>query len=431
MLEPLPRIPCFSFISNDRGDGTNGAHENHVMMSRARHFIGLLKQAAKAWSVHDATRLGAALAFYTIFAIAPLFIIILAIAGMWFGEEAARKQLFEQLSGLVGDKGAEAVQAVVAAADKPAAGVWASIMALGTLFVGATGVFVQLQAALNKIWGVKREEGKGVLRFVKDRLMSFAMILAIGFLLLVSLVVSAGLAAFGKLMSGYLPAEEFIWQTINFLISLGVITVLFALIFKILPDVKIAWRNVWVGALLTALLFNFGKSLLGIYLGRGSFASAYGAAGSLVIILVWVYYSAQILFFGAEFTRLCTKEACLREEEAKSKKEQRPSKAHHDEGEEEHGRAGKRRLRGWFNDKFSARARKIIVGLVGGTVILIGLMMIVFPGPAFVVIPAGFAILSIEFHWARNFYEKAKEWLQSKGWIKGGKATRNVAASHR
>ncbi|HEY1172184.1 MAG TPA: YhjD/YihY/BrkB family envelope integrity protein [Verrucomicrobiae bacterium] len=391
-----------------------------------------MKEAAKSWSGHDASRLGAALAFYTIFAIAPLFIIVLAIAGMWFGEEAARKQLFDQLNALVGEKGGEAIQAVVAAADKPAAGVLASVAAVGTLFVGATGVFVELQSALNTVWNVKRETGRGVVHFIKDRLMSFAMILAIGFLLLVSLVVSAGLSALGSLMSGYLPAEEIIWKTINFLISLGVITVLFAMIFKVLPDIKISWRNVWGGALLTAFLFNLGKSLLSIYLGRGSFSSAYGAAGSLVIILVWVYYSAQILFFGAEFTRLADQESRIRE--AKANREKQPDSKGHAESK------GKmvwvHRVRQWFNERFSEKARKVLVGIVGSVVILAGVMMIFFPGPAFVVIPAGFAIMAIEFEWARKYYDKARDGLRkAKEWVrsrtKKGKKIRSAAASHR
>ena len=173
-----------------------------------------------------------------------------------------------------------------------------------TLLVGATGVFVQLQDALNTIWDVRREPGRGLRHFIKDRVLSFAMILAIGFLLLVSLVINALLAALGKFMSDLMPAQEIFWQIVNLLMSLGVVTLLFALIFKVLPDVKIAWHDVWVGAMITALFFNLGKLLLSLYLGRSSTASAYGAAGSLVIILLWVYYSSQILFLGAEFTRV-------------------------------------------------------------------------------------------------------------------------------
>lgn len=272
-----------------------------------RTLLTLLRATVKAWSDHRALRLGAALAFYTIFAIAPLFVIVLAIAGFWFGEEAARRQLFDQLYGLVGPQGGEAIQAVVASADRPKAGTWATLIAVVTLFIGATGVFVQLQDALNTIWQVRRQPGRGVRFFIKDRLLSFAMVLAIGFLLLVSLVVSAGLAAVGKFMSGLMPAEAIVWQGINFVISFGLIGLLFAMIFKVLPDVKIAWREVWLGAAFSALLFNLGKFGLGWYLGRSTVASAYGAAGSLVIILLWVYYSSQTLFLGAEFTRAYAK----------------------------------------------------------------------------------------------------------------------------
>jgi membrane protein len=261
-------------------------------------------QTASEWIDQGVSRLGAALAFYTLFAIAPLFVIVLAIAGLWFGEEAARRELFSQISGLVGSDGGEAIQALVSAAHKPKTGAWATVIAVATLFVGATGVFVELQDALNSVWGVRRVPGRGLRNFIKDRLLSFALVIGIGFLLLVSLVLSAGFSALGKFMVGLLPAQATIWQGINFVVSFGVITLLFAMIFKVLPDVKIAWRDVWIGAILTALLFNLGKLLVGLYLGRSGVTSAYGAAGSLVIVLLWVYYSAQILFFGAKFTQI-------------------------------------------------------------------------------------------------------------------------------
>jgi membrane protein len=264
----------------------------------------LVKQTASEWIDLGVSRMGAALAFYTLFAIAPLFVIVLAMAGFWFGEEAARRELFSQVSGLVGSEGGEAIQALVSAARKPNTGAWATVIALATLFVGATGVFVQLQDALNQIWGVRRAAGRGLRNFIKDRLLSFALIMGIGFLLLVSLVLSAGLSALGKFMVGLLPAQANLWQGLNFVVSFGVITLLFAMIFKVLPDVKLVWRDVWIGAMITALLFNLGKLLLGLYLGRSSVTSAYGAAGSLVIVLLWVYYSAQILFFGAKFTQI-------------------------------------------------------------------------------------------------------------------------------
>jgi membrane protein len=273
-------------------------------VKRLKTSLELLKETAKAWVDHRAPRLGAALAFYTLFAIAPLFLIVLAVAGLWFGEDAARDHLFHQLAGLVGKQGGEAIQSIIIAADKPKAGTVATIVAVLTLFVGATGVFVQLQGALNTIWNVRKKPGHGIRYFVRARMLSFAVVLAMGFLLLVSLVINAGLSAFGKYVSGVLPAQETIWQGINFVVSFGVITLLFAMIFRLLPDVRISWHDVWLGAMLTALLFNVGKFFLGLYLGKSSAASTYGAAGSLVIILMWVYYSSQILFFGAEFTRV-------------------------------------------------------------------------------------------------------------------------------
>ena len=269
-----------------------------------RSSIELLKQTASEWAAQDGPRLGAALAFYTIFAIAPLFVIVLAIAAFWFGDEAASRELFSEVSGLVGSEGGKAIEALVSAARQTKTGVWATVIAVVTLFVGATGVFVQLQDALNSMWGVRRAPGRGLRNFIKDRLLSFTLVVGIGFLLLVSLVLSAVLAALGKFMAGVLPAQEVIWQGINFLVSFGVITLLFAMIFKVLPDVKIAWRDVWIGALITAFLFSLGKLLIGLYLGRSGVTSAYGAAGSLVVVLLWVYYSAQILFFGAKFTQV-------------------------------------------------------------------------------------------------------------------------------
>jgi membrane protein len=263
----------------------------------------LFRDTFIAFSVNKIPRLGAALAFYTVFAIAPLFLIALAIAGVWVGEAQARHELFGQLSGLVGEQGGQALQAMITSAAKPKNGTWATSVAIITLVIGSTTVFVQLQDALNSVWNVRRKGG-GIWHLVKDRLLSFAMVIGIGFLLLVSLILNALLSALGNYMSHFLPGEHTILQIINFLISLGIITLLFAFIFKILPDVKITWRDVWLGSLITAVLFNVGKFALGFYLGRSTFASAYGAAGSLIIVLLWVYYSAQILLFGAKYTQL-------------------------------------------------------------------------------------------------------------------------------
>jgi membrane protein len=274
------------------------------MLWNPKTLFSLLKETAVEWKGCSTARLGAALAYYTTFAIAPLFVITLSITSLWFGEEAARHELFGQIHGLVGEEGGKAIESIVTAASKkPETGGWATFLAAITLLLASTGVFIELQDALNTIWKVTREPGRGFRRFIKDRMLSFAIVVAMGFLLLTSLVLSAALAGFGKYMDELL-GKHLIWSTLNFLLSLGVITAMFAMIYRILPDVNIAWRDVWVGAFMTALLFNLGKFLLGMYLGRSSVASAYGAAGSLVIILLWVYYSAQILFFGAQFTRV-------------------------------------------------------------------------------------------------------------------------------
>jgi membrane protein len=275
-----------------------------MRFSEWKNGARLFKEAFLAWMNSKAPRMGAALAYYTIFAVAPLFLMALSMAGFFFGKEAARRELFGQVYGLVGHDGGEAIQTLVAAANRPRAGLWATVGALVTLGIGATAVFVELKDALNTIWGVQPKPGSGARNFVKDRLLSFAMVLGIGFLLLVSLVLNAALAGLGTFASGLLPEQKLLWGAVNFLVSLGVITLLFAMILKLLPDVQIAWRDVWVGAFVTALLFNLGKFLIGYYLGRSSTVSIYGAAGSFIILLLWVYYSAQILFFGAQFTRL-------------------------------------------------------------------------------------------------------------------------------
>ena len=262
----------------------------------------LFKDAFLASINNHTPRLGAALAYYTIFAVAPLLLFATSMAGFFFGERAARKELFSQVYGWVGRDGGQVIQSLVAAAHRPKAGVQATMVAALTLGMGATAVFVELQNSLNAIWGVQRKPGGGTLKFIKNRLVSFAMVLGIGFLLLVSLLLDAGLAAIGRFAASSLPERRLYWEIVNFLVSLSIITLLFAMIYKLLPDVKIAWRDVWVGALVTAVLFNLGKFLIGYYLGRSSMVSIYGAAGSFIVLLLWVYYSAQILLYGAEFT---------------------------------------------------------------------------------------------------------------------------------
>jgi membrane protein len=270
---------------------------------KARNIFDVFKTAAQDFSADSCPRLGASLAYYTIFSLSPLLIIVIAIASFFFGTEAARGQLFSQISGLVGPKGAEFIQSMLSASANQKHGVLATIIATVTLVLGASGVFMELQAALNTIWDVKQQPGAGIWSFVRHRLLSFAMVLTIGFLLLVSLVLTAAIAAIGKVVGSWMPSLEAISQVLNFVASFGIITVLFAFIFKFMPDVKIPWRTVWIGGAFTSLLFAIGKFALGMYLGKSAATSAFGAAGSLVVLLLWVYYSAQIMFFGAELTQ--------------------------------------------------------------------------------------------------------------------------------
>ncbi|KYC35630.1 ribonuclease BN [Scytonema hofmannii PCC 7110] len=269
-----------------------------------KEIWGLLQETYKEWSNDKASRLAAALSYYTIFSIAPLLIIVIAIAGAVFGEDAARGAIREQLQGLIGQSGAEVIQTAIENASQPQAGTIASLISIVVLLFGATGLFNELQDSLNTIWEVQPKPGRAVKTMVRQRFASFAMVVAIGFLLLVSLVLSAVLAGIVGYFSNLLPGVDFIWQVINFILGFVITTVLFGLIFKVLPDVKITWNDVLIGAALTSLLFSIGRYLLGQYLGNGSFGSTYGAAGSLVVILAWVNYAAQILFFGAEFTQV-------------------------------------------------------------------------------------------------------------------------------
>lgn len=264
----------------------------------------MAKRTALAWLDDDASRLAASLAFYTLLSLAPLVVIAVSLAGLWLGAEAARGQIAAELSGVVGPSAAQGIQAVVASARNESSGTLGTVVGLVTLLVGASGVFGELQYALNTIWEVRPKPGRPWLAQLRERFLSFAMVLGVAFLLLVSLLLSAVLSAVGRWFAAALPAGELFWQAVNFAVSLAFITGLFALIFKLVPDVMIRWSDVWAGAFLTALLFTVGKSLLGFYLGRASFASSYGAAGSLVLLVVWVYYSAQILFLGAELTQV-------------------------------------------------------------------------------------------------------------------------------
>lgn len=263
----------------------------------------LFVEAFTGWREHKASKMAAALAYYTVFSLAPILVISIAVAGLVFGQEAAEGRIVGQISGLIGQTSAEALEAMIAAARKPSSGILATVLGLATLLFGATGVFGELQDSLNTVWGVKPKPGRGLLRMLKTRFVSFTMVLGVGFLLLVALVVSAAIAAVGTWVGGLLPLPEVVMQLINLVVSVAIVSLLFAMIFRVLPDVDIRWRDVWAGALFTAVLFAIGKFAIGLYLGKSSLGSSYGAAGALVVILVWVYYSAQILFFGAELTR--------------------------------------------------------------------------------------------------------------------------------
>lgn len=271
-------------------------------------FGRVTKGAASEFGKDKVLRLSAALAYYSIFSIAPLVIIIISVAGLLFGTEAVTGQVQAQLRSFLGDQAAQTVESMISAARKPSQSIMAAILGVATLLIGASGVFGQLQDALNTIWEVQPKSGRGILGVIKDRFLSMAMVLGTGFLLLISMVLSAALAAASGYLNETLGLPPLIAEVLNNVVSFLVITMLFAMIFKYLPDVKIKWGDVWVGAIFTAALFTLGKFLLGLYLGRASTASAYGAAGSLIIVLLWVYYSSVILFFGAEFTQVYARE---------------------------------------------------------------------------------------------------------------------------
>jgi membrane protein len=269
-----------------------------------RALLSILKETYGDWSEDKASRLAAALAYYTAFSIAPLLLIAIAVAGLVFGREAAQGQIFSQLEGLLGADGASAIQTGIANSDKAGAGTLSAIIGLATLIWSASSLFGQLQDSLNTIWEVQPDPHAGIVATVKRRFLSMTMVLGIAFVLLVSLVLSAGLSAVGGLLGDVLPGGNVIWQVVNFIVSFAIITGLFAAIYKVLPDATVTWGDVWIGAAVTALLFTAGKVLIGLYLGHASVGSTFGAAGSLLVFLVWVYYSAQILFFGAEFTQV-------------------------------------------------------------------------------------------------------------------------------
>jgi membrane protein len=282
-------------------------HLRRLLSFRWRDLRSLFGMTISNWYSHNAPRLCASLAFYTLLSLAPLLVIVIAIAGAAFGRSAAQGQLVWQIEGLIGRPGAEVVQLLLASAHSPGRGTIASILGFATLFYGATSVVAELRSSLNTIWCVPIKEQTGLRSLVSllvDRTVAFAAVVGVGFLLLVSLTINAALAALGQRFHASLPSPEFLLQSMDLIISYGVITILFALIYKLLPDLYLEWRDVIPGALFTALLFSTGKVVIGMYLGKATVASAYGAAGSLVVLLFWVYYSAQIFFLGAEFTQV-------------------------------------------------------------------------------------------------------------------------------
>ena len=276
------------------------------MLKTLRRVWGVLYGAAVELIADDGLVLAASVAFFAIFSLAPLLLLVVALAGLVFGQDQTSAEIQRQFESLMGSDSAQFVAGVISRASKGSGGV-AAVVSIGTLIFGATGVFVQLKAALNRVWGVqiKSEKTRDTLvRLIWGRVASFAMMLVIAFLLLVSLAVSAALAALARWSSELIPERELLMRTINGLISFAVLTFLFCAAFKILPDVRIAWRVVWFGGAVTALLFTIGKELIGVYLGQGSVASVYGAAGSMIVILLWVYYSSIIFLYGAEATQL-------------------------------------------------------------------------------------------------------------------------------
>ena len=269
----------------------------------AREWTSLAIESGKNWVRDGAASMGAALAFYTLFSMAPLLLLAISVAGIVIGTDTARDLLMNQLTSLMGEQGAGAVRSVLERANEKSEGWWSALVSLVTLVIGASTVFAELRRDLDKIWSFAAASSSGVWGFVSSKLLSVGMVAAIGFLLMVSLAVSATVSALGSTWAGSLPGGALVPRVLEFAGSFVVITGLFAMIYKILPSVRIAWGDVWVGAAVTSLLFWIGKYLIGLYIGRSAIASPFGAAGTLVVVIVWVYYSAQIFFLGAEFTR--------------------------------------------------------------------------------------------------------------------------------
>src|SRR5919106_4223609 len=280
-----------------------------IMTRKRKPVWQFVKQTVTQWFEDDPFQLAAALSYYTLFSLAPLLIIVIAVAGFAFGREAAQNQIVETLQGMIGQESAQAIQGMIQnASNKPKTGMISTVIGIIALLIGAGGVVGQLQTSLNTIWGVAPKPGQGIWGFVRQRFVSFAMILGIAFLLLVSLAVSALLSGLTQLMGTLLGGAAVVAHLLDIVVSFVFVTALFAMIYKILPDARIQWRDVWVGAALTSFLFTVGKFLIGLYLGSSGVTSTYGAAGSLITVLLWVYYSSLIFFLGAEFTQVYARE---------------------------------------------------------------------------------------------------------------------------
>ncbi len=311
----------------------SGHHGNAPARRRTRITVGALGvifwRSLSGWWNDNVPRLGASLAYYTLFALAPILVVAIAIGGLVFGPEAVRGEIVGQIQGLIGREGAMAVQAMLEGASRRSSSIVATVAGIITFFLGATGAFLELQTALNSIWHVEpKSDGSFWRELIMQRVISFGLVVAMGFLLLTSLLVSAALAAIHQYLGNAFPGVVVLWEALNVIVSLTVITLLFALIYKVLPDVQLSWRDVWVGGLVTAGLFTIGRLVIGLYLGTASIGSTYGAAGSVIVILVWVYYSSQIILLGAEFTRAYVDEFGRRPpaEEYAEKKSVKPGK---------------------------------------------------------------------------------------------------------
>lgn len=274
------------------------------MRNNAKQILAQANTALKEWWEKDPFRESAVIAYYAIFALPGLLVVIVTVAGYWFGPEAVNGQIAGQITSTMGADMAKQIQEIIVKGTESRNSVWATIIGLITILVGATGVFVEFQKSINTIWHVKADQTKsGIVSLLKTRLFSFGLIIAVTFILIVSLVVSTVLSAFGTWISNHFSESLFVvLQVINFVVSLSILAVLFALMFKVFPDAKIKWRHVWMGSFVTALLFEIGKSALGLYFGTVEPGSGYGAAGSIILILLWVSYSSMIVFYGAEFT---------------------------------------------------------------------------------------------------------------------------------